>query len=283
MIKPDIYAFADEASPEIDGQIAAMTRNGLNGLEIRNVDGINVSSLPLDHAKEVYKKLADAGLSVWSIGSPLGKINIEDGGFEEHLDKLRHTLEVANILEAKNIRIFSFYIPKDKDPEDYRSEVIDRLGRMLDVASDSGILLCHENEKAIYGDVASRCAVLHRALPSLAGVFDPANFIQCHQETLSAWELLKPYIHYLHIKDCLPDGTVVPAGEGVGHVREILNDYLSVSGRKVTIEPHLRVFDGLKLLEQNGHASQLDSYRYPTSDAAFDAACSALKNILEGA
>lgn len=56
-----IYAFADEASPAIDGQIAAMRRNGLNGLEIRGVDGENVSTISLEKAKEVRRKLDDAG------------------------------------------------------------------------------------------------------------------------------------------------------------------------------------------------------------------------------
>ena len=71
-----IYAFADEASPSIDEQIAAMKRNGLNGLEIRGVDGENVSVISLNKAREVRRKLEDAGLSVWSIGSPIGKTAI---------------------------------------------------------------------------------------------------------------------------------------------------------------------------------------------------------------
>ena len=84
-----IYAFADEASPSIDEQIAAMKRNGLNGLEIRGVDGENVSVISLNKAREVRRKLEDAGLSVWSIGSPIGKIDIKNGDFDAHLDQLR--------------------------------------------------------------------------------------------------------------------------------------------------------------------------------------------------
>ena len=74
----NIYAFADEASPNIDNQIIAMQRNGLSGLEIRGVDGENVSSISLEKAKEVKKKMDDAGLVTWSIGSPIGKIKITD-------------------------------------------------------------------------------------------------------------------------------------------------------------------------------------------------------------
>ena len=56
-----IYAFADEASAEISAQIAAMQRNGLHGLEIRNADGTNVSDLTVDKAKEIRAKMDDAG------------------------------------------------------------------------------------------------------------------------------------------------------------------------------------------------------------------------------
>ena len=60
----NIYAFADEASSQIDNQIIAMQRNGLSGLEIRGVDGENVSSISLEKAKEVKKKMDDAGLRI---------------------------------------------------------------------------------------------------------------------------------------------------------------------------------------------------------------------------
>ena len=71
MEKLRVFAFADEASPAISGQIAAMERNGLQGLEIRGVDGENVSDISLDKAREVRRRLEDAGLTVWSVGSNL--------------------------------------------------------------------------------------------------------------------------------------------------------------------------------------------------------------------
>ena len=131
-----IYAFADEASPAIDGQIAAMRRNGLNGLEIRGVDGENVSAISLEKAKEVRRKLDDAGLCIWSIGSPIGKIDIETGDFAAHLEQLRHTLEVAQVLGAKRLRMFSFYIPAGKDPADYRNQLI---AQLMQVKADGWI------------------------------------------------------------------------------------------------------------------------------------------------
>jgi sugar phosphate isomerase/epimerase len=278
MKQVNIYAFADEASGQIDGQIAAMSRNGLKGLEIRGVDGQSIADITVEKAREVRRKLEDAGLTVWSMGSPIGKIGIGDD-FAPHLDKLKHVLDLADVLGAKNVRMFSFFVPEGK-AADWRGKVMDQVGRMVEAARGSGIALCHENEKDIYGDVAVRCHELLTAYPELCGIFDPANFIQCGQDTWEAWQLLKNRIKYLHIKDALKSGKVVPAGAGIGQVKRILDEYRAMGGDAVTIEPHLSVFDGLKDLEQAGNRTQIDEYCYQSSDAAFDAACNAFKALL---
>ena len=98
---------------------------------------------------------------------------------------------------------------------------------------------------------------------------------------MRSWSLLKPYTHYLHIKDALPDGSVVPAGKGYGNVPYIVSDFLNSGGTALTIEPHLTVFDGLRELERSGETSSVgERYVYPDADAAFDAACDALKELL---
>lgn len=276
-----IYAFADEAGASLDAQIEALRRNGLHGLEARGLDGENVSDISLDKARAVRRRLEDAGMSVWSAGSPIGKIDIVHDDFPAHMDKLRHTLDVARALGASNLRMFSFYIPKGETPATYRDEVLERLDRMAEAARGSGVSLCHENEKGIYGDNAARCLDVLQSMPEITGVFDPANFIQCGQDTAGAWAALKPYTKYLHVKDALADGSVVPAGKGVGHVAEIIADYVAGGGAALTLEPHLSVFDGLANLERGGGRNRA-AYVYESSDAAFDAAASALKEIVNG-
>lgn len=276
-----IFAFADEASSMIDGQITALKENGLQGLEIRNVDNVNISEISNAKAKEVKKKLDDAGLAVWSIGSPIGKIDIERDSFAVHTEKFRRTLEIAEILGAENIRLFSFFVPKDKNPADYKGEVINRLGKFLDLAKGTGITLCHENEKGIYGDIPERCLEIHKALPEMPAIFDPANYIQCGADTLEGWKMLSGYVKYLHIKDALSDGNVVPAGKGVGNLPFILEDFRKNGGKCVTIEPHLTVFEGLSALEKEGDKSVVgEVYRYPSTTAAFKAAADALKELI---
>lgn len=280
-MKPwNIYAFADEASPMIDEQIAAMRKNNLNGLEIRNVDHVNIAEISNTKAKEVRAKMDAAGLRVWTIGSPIGKIDIEKDDFLLHTEKFKRTLELAEILGAENIRLFSFFTPAETR-DDYEPQVMERLAKFCELAKGSGITLCHENEKGIFGDNPERCVKIHKALPELKAIFDPANYIQCEVETLHAWELVKPYVKYLHIKDCYADGSVVPAGKGVGHLPEILADYRSMGGDSVTIEPHLTVFDGLANLEQEGETSVVGQvYQYKSNEEAFAAAVAAFTELI---
>ena len=275
-----IYAFADEASPNIDEQIAALKRNGLNGLEIRNVDGVNISDITLEKAKEVKQKLSSNGLITWSVGSPIGKIDIEKDDFKAHIEKLKHTLEIANILESKNIRMFSFYMPEGKEASDYKKEVIDRLGQMCEIAKAYNVFLCHENEKGIYGDIPERCLEIHKAVPELKGIFDPANYVQSGADTLRAWDMLKSYIYYMHIKDAKSDGAIVPAGVGNGNIKEISKSFIEKGGNAFTIEPHLIEFDGLSGLEREGEKSAISESGYSDGNTAFDSACEAFKKLL---
>lgn len=276
-----IYAFADEASPLLDEQIIACKNNGISGIEMRNVDNENISDISLKKAAEFKKKLDDSGLITWSIGSPIGKIDIVNDDFSKHIEKFKNTLEIAKILDSHNLRLFSFYIPKGDEPGKYKDTVIERLGVFSELARPYDIMLCHENEKGIFGDTPERCLEIHKALPDIRCIFDPANFVQCGVDTKKAWEILKGYVHYLHIKDALSNGSVVPAGKGVGNLKYILDDFAKSGGDCVTLEPHLTIFDGLKNLEKSGMTSKVgEKYCYSSNIEAFKAAADALKILL---
>ncbi len=274
----NIFAFADEASSAFDGQIRALKRNGLQGIELRGVDGKNVSDLTLTEAEEIRKRLEDQSLKVFSLGSPMGKIGITDD-FSPHLDKFKHTLELSETLGAENIRMFSFYVEKDK-AEECEDQVFNRLGAMADAAKGYSVTLCHENEKGIYGDIPSRCLKIHQAFPEIKAVFDPANFVQCGVDTLEAYEMLKDYIKYMHIKDAMANGDIVPSGYGIGNISKIASLLISRGLCSFTMEPHLTVFDGLSALEKEGEKSNVGTMSFPDADTAFDFAVNEFKNIV---
>lgn len=277
MVDYRLCAFADEADSALSGQIRAMLDNGITQLEMRGVNGINVAKLTAAQARDARRELDAAGITVWSLGSPAGKTPITDPfDFEE--ERFKHLLETADITGAQCIRLFSFYNTDGK--AEYRDEVFARLARFAELAKGSGVVLCHENEKGIYGDVAARCLEIHRALPEIKGVFDPANFVQCDQDTVEAWEMLEPYIYYGHIKDALRDGHVVPPGEGDGQLATYLKGFFKGERKVLTLEPHLNKFVGLGELEGDSK-SVIEKSRFADKRTAFDFAVTSLKKILE--
>ena len=282
MVKFLYSAFSDESGEAtLQGQIDACKANGVTHMELRGFGkGPNINSITPAEATEMRRVLDANGMRLSAIGSAYGKIKIKDD-FAPHFAAFKNTVAVAKILGAPYIRMFSFYFDHDDDYEANRGEVLRRVQMMADYAFEQGVLCCHENEKGIYGDTAERCLDVLQNVRHLRGVFDPANFVQCGQDTLAAWALLKDRIDYLHIKDAFfADGRVVPAGKGEGHVPEIVADYLARGGTAVTVEPHLTVFAGLEALEKEGGRSAVGAFAYPSADAAFDAACQALKALL---
>lgn len=249
-----ISGFADEIDKVVDNQITLLQELGISNVEFRSGDGNGIADYTIEQAEAMKLKLNQNGIQVSALGSPIGKIGIQDE-FELHFEVFKHVCELAKIMGTNRIRMFSFYIPSNEDPAIYRDEVLRRMKMMVEYAAVQNLVLQHENEKGIYGDNAARCLDLMKEFygSAFACTFDFANFVQCKQDTLAAYEMLKPYISYIHVKDALwEDGMVVPAGVGDGHVAEIF-EKLDRAGYQgvLSLEPHLADFAGLNGLEQS--------------------------------
>lgn len=225
------------------------------------MDNISVSDLTLSQAKEMKKKLDDAGVRLSSLGSPLGKVDITLD-FAPHYDKFRHTLELAELFECPYIRMFSFYYPKGHQPEEYRNLVMERWFRFVESAKDAPVTLLHENELNIYGDNAARCLDILSTIrsPKLRAVFDPANFVLCPQEVYpAAFDLLADYIEYVHIKDArYQEDKVVPSGAGEGRIKGCTGGPAKRDFHGfLSIEPHLGAFGGLRSIQDHFNVEDL--------------------------
>ena len=285
MAKFILSAFADEYALEIDRQIEGLKTNGIGYMEIRGVDGTNISDISLEKAEEVHEKLKAAGIGVSSIGSPIGKIKLTDD-FDAHLEKLRHTIKIAKILECDRIRMFSFYVPDTHDLAPVRDAVMERLGKLLEVAEAEGVTFCHENERGIYGETVEGVVDILKTFEGrIKCVFDHANFIVSGIEAFPyAFDVLCDDIFYMHIKDAghATDGSmqIFPAGEGAGNFEATfrrLNAYDKTF--YCTLEPHLKVFGGLEALEAAKHDGLVKN-QFATNEEAFCAAADAIKRYL---
>jgi len=266
-----LSGFADEISPDLSEQLAVLAAESLSHLELRSVWSTSVADLDDAQLALFRLQLAESGVQVSAIGSPIGKIDI-DAPFEPELARLRRVADIAGQLDTNLVRVFSFFIPDGHAPQLYRSRVIDRMRALAELAEERGLVLAHENEKQIYGDLPERCADIIASVgsPALRATFDAANFVQCGvRPHADAYELLRPYLEYVQIKDALmATGDVVPAGQGDGQVRETLAA-LRDSGFQgyLSLEPHLAAS------ERFGGFSGPDGFRL---------ACRALKDLLAG-
>ena len=279
MSKFIISAFADEIDADLTTQMDVLDTHVIKHIEMRGVNGDNLTNYALDGVKEIKKQLDDRGFKLSAVGSPVGKIKITDD-FAPHLDLFKHTLDIAQIMETQYIRLFSFFMPEENYAP-YRDEVMARMSAFAAAAQGSGVTLLHENEKDIYGDTAERCLDILTTVnsPALKATFDPANFVQCGVDTDKAFALLAPYVEYIHVKDALySDGSVMPAGMGDGRVKELIAR-LKADGFEgfLSIEPHLAAFTGSGNLENDDRFNKLSDGGAKT----FAIAATALEKILK--
>lgn len=278
-----LSAFADEIDMSLTIQMDELVKHNIRHIEMRGVNDVNISNVTMEAAQEIKAQLDAKGFKISSLGSPVGKIYLKDD-FAEHKEMFARLLDVARILGAKYMRIFSFFMEKNSNYDDHAEEVISKLTELADMAKPYDITLLHENEKDIYGDTPVRCLNLVTRInrDNFKLVFDPANFVQMNEDTLDAHDLLKDHVMYYHIKDArFDDKKVVPAGYGDGNIPEII-ERITNNGYNgfLSLEPHLGNFAGFAALEnlEEGSVETLEK-----SDASkFSLATEALKNILDG-
>jgi sugar phosphate isomerase/epimerase len=244
-----LSAFGDEISPDLETQLAHLNRLDVRCLDLRGAWGTNVLKMTDDEVERVRQMCADHAVQVACIGSPLGKSPIE-APIEEELANLDRIIAIGDALDCRRIRIFSFYPPDTSTNAHYDQYVetaVERLARMAERAQAAGVELLHENEKEIVGDTLARCQALIDGVdnPHLRFLWDSANFVQVGEDHVvdRGWPMLGAQVAYVHIKDAhLSDGSVCPAGEGDGQIRELLQNLIDQDYHGIlALEPHLKV------------------------------------------
>jgi sugar phosphate isomerase/epimerase len=238
-----LSGFGDEIDPDPRIQIAVLKALGARHIEVRSAWGTNVVDLDDDQLATLAALLKQQEMTVSAVASPIGKVDVSLDA-ELEVQRLRRVIRVAHALETPNIRVFSFFRGDGVPVESIRDAVMTRMRLLADLAEREGVILLHENEKAIYGDVPERVLDLVESVgsPALRLAWDNANFVQVGVRPFTdGYAMLRPYIDYLQVKDAVAaTGEVVPAGEGDGQLRETLaalhdDGYAGFA----SLEPHL--------------------------------------------
>jgi sugar phosphate isomerase/epimerase len=238
-----LSGFGDEIDPDPEVQVGVLKALDAAHIEVRSAWGVNVVDLDDAQLAALKTILDKSGMGVSAIASPIGKVGL-GGDPQDEVDRLARIIRVANALGTRFIRIFSFFL-EGQAPQQARSGVLTRMALLAKAAEAAGVILLHENEKAIYGDTAERILDLVESVgsPALRLAWDSANFVQVgvtrpHDE---GYALLRPHLEYLQVKDALAaTGEVVPPGQGDGQVAATI-EALAADGYAgfASLEPHL--------------------------------------------
>lgn len=237
-----LSAFGDEIDAMLQKQMEELEKNDIKFIELRNINGKNVSDHSPAELSEIKKQMQAKGFGVSAIGSPIGKVQI-DSDLDKHVDYFKNTLEGAKAVGAERIRMFSFYNANKIPHEQYRDLTLKYWVKFSEAAKGYDIMLVHENEHAIYGESPEACLEIINAANCsyVSAVFDPANFVLDGYDTLKAFDILKDHVTYVHIKDAIYSShKIVPAGKGEGNIENILNQLKNRNYKGfLSIEPHL--------------------------------------------
>ena len=241
-----LSAFADEIDPDPSKQIDVLKQCGIRHIELRSILKTNVIDLTDLQIQELKSLLDQHGFALSAIGSPIGKVVI-DQPFAPHLQRFQRAVELAKFFGTPNIRIFSYYLTEGGEWEDWRREVMDRMWEKCKIAAKAGVRLVHENEHRIYGDSPERVRDLMETVieqlttPCFGAVYDPANYVFCGYDPWQGWELTKEFTGHFHIKDWVhgeKHGRI--AGEGNGRIAEVMANAVKRGyDGFATLEPHL--------------------------------------------
>lgn len=264
-----LSGFADEAGVMVEEQMDVFEKNGIYSIEMRNVNGKHILECTQEELDELDQKLKSRGFTISAIGSPIGKSDIR-GDFDLVKKQFDKAVEVANKFECKYIRAFSFYTPKDEDPNLYSEEVVKRINELVSIARENDIIYGLENEVGIFGDTIERCLYILEKIDSenIKLILDPGNFVKAGVRPYpDAYESLKKHLGYFHIKDAKSgDEHFAPSGEGDSEMDKLITAaYKDGFDNYLSIEPHL------------GYLSHLNKAQQ------FTVACNALKKTLNKA
>lgn len=242
-----LSAFADEISPDPQQQIDVLAACGVRFIELRSIHQTNVLALSDEQVRDFKALLDRHGFGLSAIGSPIGKVKIDDP-FEPHLAKFERALHLCEVFGTNNVRVFSYYPPGDAHDWNgveakWEQEVFDRMRRKAELAERRGVRLVHENEHRIFGDSPERVSRLFAQVksPSLRAVYDAANYVYGGYDPLDGWARTKSLTVHFHFKDWRsgePHGCLM--GEGGGQWPTVLAEAVKegYSGF-ATLEPHL--------------------------------------------
>lgn len=240
---------SDEVSQNLTVAAEFAHRYGIEGLELRSVDNVNIFSFSDEMAREADRLLRGEGLAVSCLSAPLFKFDIGDMAARKACtESLRRAIDHCAMFGCTLIRGFAFLRPEN-GVIPYEA-IAGAYHEILPLLDDTGITICLESDPTVNGRSAQELVRCIKAIGSekVQAVWDPGNllFVPEGENAQESFDLMKPYIRHVHIKDAvrLPEGGAKAVRIGTGEAdtalqMRLLAD-LNYSGW-MSLETHYRL------------------------------------------
>lgn len=195
----------DEVSQDLRTACELACRYKLDGMEIRTVNEKNPFQMNREDYKYVRSVCDDAGLKICAVGAPLFKCNLDSAEeYESHLEGLRRSAEAAHVWGTDIVRGFTFW--HVDNPASRFGEIAEKYQKAIRIAEENDIRIVIESEPSVNTMNMGMLYDFLRLLSSdrVAALFDAGNEatdVNCPAPYPCGYELLKPYIKHVHLKD----------------------------------------------------------------------------------
>jgi len=240
---------SDEVSQKLAVAAEFAHRYGIEGLELRSVENVNIFSFTDEQARETARVMQGEGLAVSCLSAPLYKFDIDDEGARARcVESFKRAVEHCALLGCELMRGFAFLrpangeIPYERIAQAYRE--------ILPEIEGTGIVICLESDPTVNGRSAAELRRCIEAIGSerVQAVWDPGNlfFVPEGEGAQTGFDLMKPYIRHVHVKDAvrLYEGGARAVKIGSGEAETALQmQLLAGMGYKgwMSLETHYRL------------------------------------------
>lgn len=206
---------SDEVSPHLTEALDWIQAQKLKHVEIRMVDGRNFIDLSDEEIERLHQEVLKRDLFVSALASPLFKCPLSpdrpvptgdqfghaEEDVESHFRKLTRAFDIANMLDTKRIRIFSFW--REAEPVVWFDEICVHLRKAARMAERAGMTLLLENEGACNGKYAAEVVELIERIqsPAMRMLWDPGNEEYGGRTSFPAgYALVRNHCEHVHLK-----------------------------------------------------------------------------------
>ena len=209
----------DEVSQNLREAADFALRNGIEGLELRSINGRGPFAWTQEDIAEVDQVLAETKLSVSALALPFFKCRMDDEKeIAEHIEGLKNAMELARRWKVKLLRGFTFW----KNSGSWEG-ALENYRAILPLLEDTEFILVLETEPSVHTANATLLAKFLKELdsPKVQALWDPGNLPfdeEGERPYPEGYEILKGTIAHMHLKDavgCGADAQAVCLGTGL--------------------------------------------------------------------